>query len=94
MNILGYEYDVEYSTVSGLNGNAGECDLSNQTLRLATDIKMDAISSTLIHEILEALNYHLELDLKHNQISSLETGLFQVLSSNGVDLSLLTKEKS
>ncbi len=38
--------------------------------------------SSILHEIIEALNYHLELDLKHSVIAQLEAGLFQVLEDN------------
>jgi hypothetical protein len=48
--------------------------------------------SIIIHEILEALNYHLELELPHRTISALESGLYQTLHDAGVDLQLLLKE--
>lgn len=38
--------------------------------------------SSLIHEILEALDYHYELKLEHRTISILETALYQVLKDN------------
>ena len=38
--------------------------------------------STLFHEIIEALNYQLELKLEHHQIQSLEAGLFSILTKN------------
>lgn len=42
----------------------------------------DAQVSALFHEILEALNYHYQLGLKHNILSILETSLYQVLNDN------------
>ena len=46
----------------------------------------------MLHEIIEAINYHLELEMEHNVRMGLEAALFQVLTANGVDLSPLTKD--
>jgi hypothetical protein len=40
------------------------------------------IKQTLLHEILEVLNYELELSLPHPKIKSLENALFQIISDN------------
>ncbi len=40
--------------------------------------------STLLHEIIEALDFNLELKLEYNQISQLKVGLYQVLKDNGI----------
>jgi len=45
------------------------------------------MESTLIHEIIEALNVYQELNLKHDQVVRLETGLYQVLKDNKLDFS-------
>jgi len=37
---------------------------------------------TLLHEILEILNYHYELALPHPHITSLSEGMYQVLKDN------------
>ena len=94
MRILGYEYSLDASkTIEELGGNMGFCNFSLQQISVARDIKMDGKLSTLVHEVIEALNYHLELNLKHKQISALEVGLNQVLSENGIDLSVLLDGK-
>lgn len=38
--------------------------------------------STLLHEILEQINYRYELGLSHDKITILETALYQVLKDN------------
>lgn len=93
MRILGYNYTVEMSDDRRkVAGNLGTCDLENQAIYLSKKNSVSGIQSTLIHEIIEALNFHMELKLRHHQISSLEAGLFQVLSDNGVDLEKLLKD--
>lgn len=37
---------------------------------------------TLLHEIIEAINYQYELHLEHNKISVLETAIFAILKDN------------
>lgn len=37
---------------------------------------------TIIHEILEAINFEYELDLDHNKITTLETSLYAVIKDN------------
>ena len=37
---------------------------------------------TLLHEVLEAINYHLELKLKHENLVRLENALYQLLKEN------------
>ena len=63
-----------------------------QVIQLASDLAEENAISTLLHEILEALNFHLALKLEHKIIMALEAGLFQVLVDNGVDLSPLEVE--
>lgn len=41
-------------------------------------------SMTLLHEIIEAINHNFELGLEHNQICTLEEGLYQVLKDNNL----------
>jgi len=80
LNILGHEVEVVYPTepdeeLMGLfcpERNVIEIHTQNPNLAL----------STLMHEILECINYFLELGLKHHQITSLETSIHQVLIAN------------
>jgi len=59
--------------------------MTKQHIRLSDDLGEDMRDSTLLHEIIEALNYHLELKLEHNQITSLEAGLYQTLKDNNLE---------
>lgn len=72
-----------------MNGHYGLCDLDKRVLHIATDLDDEMKRSTMIHEAMEALNYHLGLDMEESQIMAMEAGLFQVLVEAGVDLSPL-----
>ena len=77
--ILGIEYPIRQinPNISMDSANLGECDLSACEIRLNSQQSPDLIRSTLLHEIIEALNFRLELELEHPQITQLEAGLLQ-----------------
>lgn len=91
MKILGYDYTLNKSADREQLENMGRCNTANQRIEIANNMNQQAQESTLLHEVIEALNFHLELKLEHTVISSLESGLYQVLTSNGVDLSPLLR---
>lgn len=93
LKILGYDYVVKFSPSSDDGGmhDAGRCNATKQIIIVDKETHKQCQESTVLHEILEALQYHLELGLEHRIIASLESGLYQVLTDNGVDLSQLTK---
>lgn len=87
LKVLGYTYTIQQTEgpPEGIPSDSfGGCDFANGTIYCSKDIHQDLQESTLLHEILEALNYHLELGLKHPQITALEAGLYQVLKDNGI----------
>lgn len=94
IDILGYSYTLNLSQgLKEMDGNIGECDLDRHTIAIANDLGREIIDTTLLHEIIEALNYHLELNLTHPQIMALEVGFHQVLCGNGVSLDNLHMDK-
>lgn len=92
MKILGYTYAVINNPRENMLGHFGLFHPESQKIRIADDLCEQQIISTVLHEIVEALSYHLELRLEHNVIMSLEAGLYQVLSENGVDLTPISRE--
>lgn len=93
MKILGYTYEIIQSGDRDHLNALGRCHASTQTIHIATDLNDEQKQSTALHEIIEALSYHLQLNLEHNIIMSLEASLYQVLSDNGVDLSPLLENE-
>jgi hypothetical protein len=80
LKILGYSYKVDFSkTQQELGGNLGFCNFDKKLLQVARDADKEVQHSTLIHEILEAINFHLEIGLEEPQIKQLEVGLHQTL---------------
>lgn len=76
-----------------MGGNVGFCDFDRKLLQVSNDVDVDVRNSTLMHEIMEAINYHLEIELTERQIKQLEVGLHQVLNEGGVNLNPLIEER-
>lgn len=94
LRILGIDYSVIFR--DGIQHEGSEChglaDLDHQIIYIDKSNSSQMQTTAIIHEIIEAINYQLELKLKHNQIMSLECGIFQSLKEKGVDLSVLIEE--
>jgi hypothetical protein len=88
LDILGYEYRVCMRRAATCTA-PGQCYSLDQTIFVRADLGEQAATSTLLHEIIEAVVYHLSMDLDNSKIMPLEAGLYQALTRNGVDLSPL-----
>ena len=78
VKVLDIKRNIIRKPLTDSEGNMlfGQYDNENNIIYLNSNIFGDIESSTLLHEILEILNISLELDLTHNQISCIESGLF------------------
>lgn len=89
---------MQIPTKVKIGGHAYECELVSNlardddalgrscgnALRIEIDdsISHENKESTLLHEILEQINYRYGLRLEHNQIKILETALYQIIKDN------------
>ena len=83
LKIGGYDYEI-IDEKQGLadNGRFGYHNRNRNEIGIDPDCSEELKMSTLLHEILEAVNWHYDMKLKHDQICKLETTLFQVLKDN------------
>ena len=86
INILGFNYAIEYPCDERTMNHPARILLDTHVIQIATGQIPSEEQSCILHEIIEAINHHLELDLDHGTVSRLETGLYQALTQNGVDL--------
>jgi len=93
MKIFGYLYKVECDNSLEQMDAMGRLHARSLSMQIANDMSPQQIQSTILHEMIEGINYHLQLGLEHKTIMVLETGLFQVLTDNGIDLSPLNNFK-
>jgi hypothetical protein len=83
IKILGHLMEVVFDEkLSIKRGVNGECCCNTGHLRISAQAQFSQQQDTLIHEILEAINYNLELKLEHHQICSIACVLHQVLMDN------------
>ena len=94
MNILGCEYKVKYLPLRDDGGAdvAGCENTGKQYIFIDRTVELQAQESTMLHEIIEAIDKHLDINLEHHTIMLLEAGLYQVLRENGINTSAFLKE--
>lgn len=93
MNILGHNYTIKRNGAQDDMGAIGRHHGRLQEIQIASDVHSQQAESTLLHEVLEAISWLLGLKLDHEVIMALESGLWSVLTTNGVDLSPLWDEE-
>lgn len=87
IKILGYTYKIEKvkdRTFTHGTNNVGSCSCVHQKIWIDTNASKEQQESTLIHEVLEAINYHLRLKLGDEVICPLESAIYQVLKDNQI----------
>jgi hypothetical protein len=91
IKILGYYYDMVEDGDYDSTGAFGRMNPKIHKIQIASDLCQQEKETTVLHEIIESINYHLELKLEHPVIMSLEASLYQALTDNGVSLAPLTR---
>lgn len=88
IKILGTDHTVVSMTRMDEN-TAGDYCFCNRTIRIQNDLIPGVKLEVLWHEIIEAINNKLELDLEHKQITCLGTAIHCVLEENGINSNCL-----
>lgn len=81
LKILGHDFKV-IMLDDNETSNYGSMNPNTNTIRVNKNKTQSQIESTFLHEIIEAINQSLEINLEHRQITALEAGLYQVLKDN------------
>ena len=89
IRILGHNYKVEIREDLGAFGKS--C-LSDSKIYIDPNNTDEQMISTLLHEVIEMINAQLELSINHQSICGVETGIYQFLVENGIDLSVFLQE--
>jgi len=84
VKILGHEYKIlpEENYVVQSGGETGEVNNYLNVIRIGKELTPSGQMEILLHEILEAINYRLELNLDHPKLCILSEVLHQVLRDN------------
>ena len=86
IKILGHQYSVisDDAYIVNSGGNTGKSNSYTNQIYVCGSLPESAQSEVLIHEIIEAINYRLELNLEHPAICALGEVLNQVLQDNRI----------
>jgi len=84
INIFGYSYPIDQSKTNDEIGAYGRYHSRLQKIQIANDLSESQKESTLLHEVLHLISFHLRLDLSENQVAGLEAGLYEFLQSNDI----------
>ena len=82
LKILGHDYSVANNNMGFKSGTVAQCNIASLEIEICNSYPESRQKEGLIHDVIEALNYHLELKLPHNKISLLGESLYQVLKEN------------
>ena len=92
MKILGHNIDiVRDMTTDEMAGAIGRWVPTVMQIQVACDSCSEQRDTTLLHEVIEAINSMLKLELNEQQIMGMEASLYAIFKDNGVDLSGLWK---
>lgn len=85
LNICGHKYAIVFDEVfEKKTGAYGQHNVNTLTMTIDSSLHNSIQCSTILHEIIESLNYHHEYGLPHHVIASLANSLFQILVENKV----------
>lgn len=85
LKVGGIIYQVKrvIGLAAGREDNAmGVCDPNVCKIKLDSSLTTQALESTFLHEIIEAIDIQYDMKLDHGIISTLEVALYQVLKDN------------
>ena len=82
VKILGQIYTVGYQ--SEMQDDMGECDYQNNTITLLSGMPEEKMMQTFLHEIVHAIDFTMNLNLKENQVDNMSVALYQILKENNI----------
>ncbi len=83
VRILGHVYAVIYEKLDPANrSSVGKCSSAMQRIMIASTTHKEQQEETLLHEVLHAVVFELDLDVSEKLIYPLASGLYAVLKDN------------
>ena len=85
VKIGGHIYTIKLNFICRTDDGQVCCGLhkgAQELIEINPGYPLGTQESTLLHEIIEAINWAGEIGMEHRQISALEEGLYQVLKDN------------
>ena len=89
MKILGFNYRIIKTNDSQY---IGLHSADNLTISIDGKLPKERQIETMLHEFMEAINTHTQLELEHHKITTIANVMYQILKDNGVNLNPLLRE--
>lgn len=86
LKIFGYTYKVILEDRRNKRGvdNPATAETRYHSIWIDTNQCQEERENSLLHEIIEEINYHLEFKLEHSTIMALGTVFYQILKDNNL----------
>jgi hypothetical protein len=88
LKISGHIFEVRPMSEIDKADSMGCVNTAHTAIVIDMGVAESQLASTLIHELIEIINNINNIGLSHNQICTLESGLFQAIRDNKLDFSL------
>jgi len=79
---LVYKIEEKDLRITEVENNSGYCRVNDEKIVINSELTENVKESTLLHEIIEAINFNHQLELPHSTIMTLEATLYQVIKDN------------
>ncbi len=76
MTIMGREYKIIRFEVPATNANIASSNLVTKEILIGSNVPLDHQLEALLHEVLEHINWDLNLDLDHKVLSAISAAIF------------------
>jgi hypothetical protein len=95
MRILGKNFAIVFEPVNELTSSfLGHCDPSKCEIILQKGLTVDTANETLLHEVIHAVADLLGIAINEQQVTALSSGLYAVLSDNGIPFEYIKAPKN
>ncbi|MEO5360609.1 MAG: hypothetical protein H7843_09185 [Nitrospirota bacterium] len=84
IDICGINFPVIMVNPGEIDDSLGRFKTVPASIMIRNDAASDIQLSTLLHEIIEVINWQFEIGLEHKIISTLSSALFQALKTNNI----------
>ena len=93
VKVLGKTYRILFVDLVDDDGSSGSHSFASLEVRLDKNLHAEVQAETLLHELIHAVEEHMDLELTEKQVHGLSVGLFQVLRDNRPIASFISKSK-
>jgi len=82
VKIGGFNYDIILGDIAANRDKYGEISTLYSTITIEKNMTHQKQEETLLHEVLESIDSHYELDLKHSVLQTICFAMIQVVRDN------------